>query len=158
MNLLYPSSGWSVMSKNIVPSRSSARLRISSIASWWRSSNGGSRSATKGWAEHLGERHVSEQRNQARNEGRILRGLDDQRELHGGSGHFDGRLGALVLGPVHNVGPVNQFCHRSRIKAELRAGNVCQKAGAGGVLGIAELAAGAGRILLAGQKFCWSWG
>jgi hypothetical protein len=39
----------------------------------------------------------------------ILRGLDDQRQLHGRRGHLDGGLGALVLRAVHNVGPVNQL-------------------------------------------------
>ena len=38
------------MSKKMVPSHSSLRLRISSIPSLCRSSNGGSRFATKGWA------------------------------------------------------------------------------------------------------------
>ncbi len=89
---------------------------------------------------------------------RILRGLDDQGQLHGRRGHFDGRLGALVLRAVHNVGPVNQLGDRRGVKAETRGGDVRQKAGAGGVVRIEKLALAADRVLLAGQEMLWSWG
>ena len=83
---------------------------------------------------------------------RVLRGLDDEGQLHGRRGHLDGRLGALVLRSVHNVGPVNQLGHRRGVKAEARGRDVRQKAGAGGVFGIEKLARGADRVLLAGQE------
>ena len=49
---------------------------------------------------------------------RVLRGLDDQGELHGRGGHFDGCLGALVLRAVDDVGPVNELGDRRGVKAE----------------------------------------
>ena len=82
----------------------------------------------------------------------ILGGLDDERELHGRRGHFDRGLGALVLRAVDDVGPVDQLGDRRGVEAEARGSDVGQKAGAGGVLGIEELARAADRIALAGQE------
>jgi hypothetical protein len=61
-------------------------------------------------------------------------------------------LGALVLCPVHNVGPINQLGEWRRVEAVLGGGDVRQEARAGGVFGIEELAPAALRILLAVEK------
>jgi hypothetical protein len=47
---------------------------------------------------------------------------------------------------------VDQVGNRSGFKAELGRRNLCDEAGARGVFGIEELAAGAGWILLAGEE------
>ena len=47
---------------------------------------------------------------------------------------------------------MDQFRYRSGIEAVTGCGNVSQKAGAGGVLGVKELARAADRVLLAGQE------
>ena len=99
-------------------------------------------------AEHLGERHFGEQRNEPGNEEIILAGLDDKSQLHRWSGHLDGRLGALILCAIDDVGPVNQLGDRRGVEAKTRGANVRQKAGAGGVVGVEELAAGRGHALL----------
>jgi hypothetical protein len=119
MNLLKPSVRWSVMSKKMVPSRSSARLADELDASLWRSSSGGSRPGYEGLLEDLGEGISVSSGMSAGNEVRILGGLDDEGELHGRGGHFDGGLGALVERAVDDVGPVDEFGYRSGVEAEL---------------------------------------
>ena len=106
------------MSKKIVPSRSSAaaadQLDASRVALEQRRQQATPQTA----AQHLGQRHLGQQRNEPRNELRILRGLDDQRQLHRRRGHLHGGLGALILRAIHDVGPVNQVRHRRRVEAE----------------------------------------
>jgi len=77
--------------------------------------------------------------------------LDDEGELHGGLGHLDGCLGALVPGSVDDVGPVDEFGEGSGVEAEPLARDVGDEAGAGDVGGVVELAAlevGAGAVRL----------
>jgi len=94
-----------------------------------------------GLLKDLLERHVGEQGDEARDEGRILGGLDDQGELHGGGGHFDGELGALVEGAVDDVGPADELGDRCCVEAEVAGRDVGEEAGAGDVVGIVEAVA-----------------
>ena len=107
---------------------------------WWRSSSGGRSSATKGCSSTSLQTHVGKQRNQFRNKGRILARFDDQGELHGGLGHFDRGLGALVESAIHNVRPVDQLRYRRRVKTETGLRDVGDKTGAGGVVRVVEMA------------------
>ena len=83
---------------------------------------------------------------------RILRGLDDERELHRGRGHLDSRIGTFIFGAIHDVGPMNQLGHRSRVETVARLGDMSQKTCARSVVRIEELPSCAGRVALAGQK------
>jgi hypothetical protein len=87
-----------------------------------------------------------------RDEDIVLGGLNDESEFHGRGGHLDGYFRALILCTVHDVGPLNQFGDGRDVEAEAGGGNVRQKAGAGGVVHIEELASAADGVLLAGQK------
>ena len=64
------------------------------------------------------------------NECRILRGLNNEGELHGRRGHFDSRFRAFILCAVDDVGPVNHVGHRLGVETELRRANVRKKLGA----------------------------
>ena len=86
--------------------------------------------------QHVAQRHLRQQRNQPRDELRVLRGFDDQGQLHRRRGHLHRRLRALIQRAVHDVGPVNQLGNRLRIEPELRRPDMRQKAGAGCVVGI----------------------
>ena len=88
------------------------------MARWWRSRSGGRRLGDPGLVEDLLEGHAGEQRDEARNERGVLGGLDDEGELHGGLGHFDGGLGALVEGAVDDVGPADELGDGSGVEAE----------------------------------------
>ena len=97
--------------------------------------------------EDLGQRHLGEQGNQARDESRVLGGLDHQGELHGGRGHFHGGLGALVERAVDDVGPVDQLGDGPGVEAEAGGGDIGQEAGTGDVGGVEEFARGACGVL-----------
>ena len=106
----------------------------------------------KGLAEHLGERHLGEQRDEPRNESRILRCLDDQRQLHGWSGHLDCRLrGSRTCAPSTMSAQWISSATGAVSNPKRVGGDVRDKAGAGSEIGIAKLVIAAGRILLAGQ-------
>ena len=75
---------------------------------------------------------------EARDERGVLGGLDDEGELHGGLGHFDGGLRALVEGAVDNVGPADELGDGSGVEAEAGGSDVGEEAGAGDVLRIEE--------------------
>ena len=66
----------------------------------------------------LRERHLCQQRNQPRNKLRVLRRLDDQRQLHRRRRHLHRRFRTLILCAVHNVGPMNQVSNRRGVEAE----------------------------------------
>ena len=140
------------MSKKMVPSISSAAAANQLDAFLVALKQRRQQICDKGLRKHLGERHLSQQRNQPRNKFGILRGLDDQCQLHRRCGHLDGRFGALVQCTVHDVGPVNQVGDRCGIESETCRADVRQKAGARGVVRIEELARSADRVLLAGKK------
>ena len=106
----------------------------------------------KGLGQHLGQRHFGKQRNETRDEQGILRGLDDEGELHGWRGHFNSLLGAGVERAVHDVGPVDHVGHGLGVEAELGLANVGKELGARGVVRVKEFAARAGRVLLAGAE------
>ena len=53
----------------------------------------------EGLGEDVGEWERGEQRDEAGDKQRVLRGLDDEGELHGGLGHFNGGLGEEYLAP-----------------------------------------------------------
>ena len=44
--------------------------------------------------------------------------FDDEGELHGGLGHFDGELGAFVEGAVDDVGPADELGDGGGVEAE----------------------------------------
>ena len=90
--------------------------------------------------QNFAQTHGREQRNQFRNKGRILARFDHQGKLHGGLRHFDRGLGAFVKSAIHNVSPADQFGNRRRVKAEAGLRDVGDKAGAGGVIGVVEMA------------------
>jgi len=106
----------------------------------------------EGLIEHLLERHLGEERDHARDEGGIAGALDDHGEAHGGRFHLDGRLGALVLGAVDDVGPVDELGEAAGVVVELRLRDVGDEAGAGDVVGIVEVAQGFGAVGLAGLE------
>ena len=91
--------------------------------------------------ENLLERHLGEERDEVRDEVGVLGGLDDESELHGGLGHFDGGLGALVESAVHDVGPADELGDGGGVEAEVGGGDVGEEAGAGDVVGIVEAVA-----------------
>lgn len=62
----------------------------------------------EGLGKDVGQGKFSEQRDKAGDEEGVLRCLDDEGELHGGLGHFNGGLGRGVLGAIDDVGPVDE--------------------------------------------------
>ncbi len=94
-----------------------------------------------GLFEDLLQGHASEGGDEARDEGWVLGGLDDEGELHGGLGHFDGELGAGVEGAVDDVGPADELGDGGGVEAELGGRDVGEEAGAGDVVGVVEAVA-----------------
>src|ERR1019366_7142884 len=69
--------------------------------------------------QNLRERMVREQRNQPLYEGTVTGGFDRHGQLQGRSFHFHRRLGVVIHGSIHDVGPIDQLRHRARIEAEV---------------------------------------
>jgi hypothetical protein len=94
----------------------------------------------EGLPEDIGERHRRQQRDETRDEGGVLARFDDQGELHGGLGHFDGGLRALVEGSVDDVGPADKLGDRLGVETKFCGRDVGEEAGAGNVRRVVEAA------------------
>ena len=81
---------------------------------------------------------MREQRDEARDEGGVLDGLDCHGEFHRGFGHFYGGFGAFVEGAVYDVGPVDEFSDGGCVESETGRRYVGEEAGAGCVVGVVE--------------------
>ena len=102
--------------------------------------------------QHFGQTHVREQRNQFRNEFRILARFNHQGKLHGGLRHFDSGFGAFVKCAVDNVRPADQLRHRRRVKTETGLRDVGDETGARSVVWVVEVAIARAAVPLAFQK------
>ena len=115
--------------------RGSARCACS-----WRSSSGGSSSATKGWASTSASGiSVSSGISRGMKAGSCVDSMIRVSFMAGAAISTAG-FGALVERAVDDVGPVDQVGHRRGVEAEAGGADVGQEAGAGGVVGIEELA------------------
>ena len=104
----------------------------------------------EGLGEYVGEWERGEERDESGDEGGVLRGLDDEGELHGGLGHFNGGGGGGVESAVDDVGPVDEVGEGGGVEAEVGLGDVGDVGGAGGVGGVNEFGELGGREWLAG--------
>ena len=90
--------------------------------------------------KNTGKRLVGKQRNHGLDEVAIGSGFDGHGQLHGRSFHLHRRLRIFVHGAVDDVGPLDQFRHRSRIEAEAFFRDHGDEAGAGFEIRIVEFA------------------
>jgi hypothetical protein len=117
MNLLKPSSGWSVMSKKMC--RRAPRRGCGSAPG----PAGGARAAAAAAARRragsrtLRQRHLGEQRNQPRNELRILRGSMMRVSFMAGAAISTADFRALIFRAVHDVGPAESGRRRARYRS-----------------------------------------
>ena len=95
-----------------------------------------------GQLNHFAERAVGEVGNDFRDQARLGRGFDDQRELRGGLGETDGFFGRGKLCAVDDIAPVDEFGERLRVEAEFFGGDGGEELGAGLVGGVVEFFAG----------------
>ena len=128
------------MSKKIVPSFSfralAQNLDGKLVAFEQRRQDGGDE-----WLlQNASKRIISEQWDHTLDEIPVTGRFDSHGQLHGRSLHFDRRIRVFVEGAIDDIGPADQFRHRTGIEAEALFGDHGNKTGAGLEIRIVELA------------------